>query len=174
MNIVLIGLIGSGKTSIGKKIAKIIHFDFIDLDTVVVNLHRTLKNEHMTCQDIFEKYGDKYFRNLESKAVKEISHMKNCIIATGGGTLENRKNAEILKLNNNNKIIFLDVDINILAKRIREQPKRPIFGDSDPLIVLRKMDEKRSAFYRHVSDCVIDCSSSTIDEVVCQILEVLP
>ena len=171
MNIVLTGLASSGKTSVGKKLADQLNFDFIDLDNLISGLHKKLKKEKLSVQDIFIKYGEKYFRNLEKKAVKEVSNIQNCIIATGGGTLEDKENAEILK--KNGMIIFLNVDINILAKRIINQSPRPIFKGLDPIEILKIMSEKRIQLFEQFSDIIIDASSSSIDGTVNQIIEVI-
>lgn len=171
MNIVITGLASSGKTSVGKKIAAQLNFDFIDLDNHISSLHKKSKNEKLSVQDIFIKYGEKYFRNLEKKAVKGVTYIQNCVIATGGGTLEDKENAEILK--KDGMIIFLNVDIGILAKRIRNQSPRPIFKGLDPIEILKKMSEKRMPLFEQFSDVVVDASLSSIDDIVNQIIEVI-
>ena len=171
MNIILVGHIGSGKTSVGKKLAKIINSDFVDIDDLISNLHSKLKKEKLSVQDIFKKYGEEYFRTLEKKAVKKVIHMKNCIISTGGGTLEDKENAEILK--KNGKIIFLEVDIDILAERARNQPSRPIFKGIEPITALKKMNEKRTPIFKQFSEVIIDASSNSVDETLSRVMEVI-
>lgn len=165
MNIILVGLTGSGKTSVGRELAYLINSRFVDLDDMI-RLYNKRMNEYMSVQEIFKKYGENYFRNLENEAVLQVVKMNGCVIAIGGGTLENKNNAEILK--KSGKIVFLDVDINILIKRA--DPSRPIFK-GDPRMALKEMQKKRMRAYRQFSDIVIDASSYTIEGLASYIAE---
>jgi len=171
MNIVLIGLPSSGKTSVGKKLATKLNFDFIDIDDLISKIHKINKKENHNVQTIYQKYGKNYFREIEKRAIKKVKTFENCVIATGGGAIENKKNAEILR--ENNKIIFLDCNIDILLKRIENQPARPIFEKSNPSDLLKEISEKRTPLYKKLSDKTIDVSSNSIDEIVNNILEMI-
>ena len=82
MNIYLIGMPGTGKTTIGKLLAKKLSYEFVDLD------HQIEKDALMFIDEIFEQYGEKFFRELETKALKEVSTGTNKIISTGGGIVK--------------------------------------------------------------------------------------
>jgi len=169
LNIVLVGLISSGKTSVGKVLAKKINADFLDLDDCISEIHEESNGEELSVQEIFKKYGEKYFRDLENQAIKNISKMNNRVIATGGGALERRENAEMLK--KNGFIIFLNVDLQILLDRVKYQRNRPIFKGLDPIVTLKEIEKKRVPIFKQYSDIEINVSSESIDFISNKILE---
>lgn len=171
MNIVLTGLISCGKTSVGKKLAPKINYHFIDTDDVISEIHHKEKREKQSVQEIYKNYGESYLRDIEKRAIEEITSKDNCVIATGGGTIENQKNAEILK--QNSRIIFLDCSLDILVKRIKKQHPRPIFKGLNTIEVLNKMSKKRMPLFKQFSDDIIDVSSCSIDDTVNKIMELI-
>jgi len=171
MNIILVGHIGSGKTSIGRKLAVTINFDYIDLDNTISDLHKKIKGERLTSQEIFGKYGNSYFRKLEKKAVITAIVRDDSVISTGGGTLEDEESAEILK--RSGKIIFLEVGISILAERLKNYRHRPIFKNSDPIKILNQMNEKRTPLFKKFADVTIDASSGNIKDILDNLMEAI-
>jgi len=109
-NIVLIGLTGCGKTTIGKKLAKAFSMDFVDMDEYIE------QKEGKTVSDIFKDSGEPYFRSLETVVSKELSETGGKIIATGGGVILNPKNMEFLK--QNAVTVFLDRSPDDILKKI--------------------------------------------------------
>ena len=91
MRIILIGFMGVGKTSVGKKLAKKLEVDFIDTDCEIE------KYANRTIPDIFEIYGETYFRGLETKVLKDLIQKDDIVISTGGGIITSKENREILK-----------------------------------------------------------------------------
>lgn len=118
MNIIITGFMGSGKTTIGKAIAEKLSMEFIDTDDLIE------KNENLSILEIFEKFGEKYFRNLEREVVKELKGVKNCVISTGGKTLLFRSNLNSLL--GKGILITLIVDPENLWERLRNDRKRPL------------------------------------------------
>lgn len=116
MAIVLIGFMGAGKTTVGELLSRKMHIPFIDLDKAIVEL------ENLSIPEIFEKFGEAYFRKLEHDVLKTYIN-KNIIIATGGGIIENPNNMEILQQNNLN--IWVDANINTVYNRIVGDNNRP-------------------------------------------------
>ncbi len=116
-NIVLIGLTGSGKSTIGKKLAKRFSFDFIDMDTFIE------KKEQKSVREMFETNGEDYFRRAETAAAKELSEMRGKLIATGGGVILNPENMEYLQ--KSGLIVFLDRTPEVILKKINVK-KRPM------------------------------------------------
>ena len=108
MNIFLVGPMGSGKSSLGKKLAKSLDKKFIDTDKEIE------KKENKTINEIFENNGEKYFREKEKEFLVNIPNNLNMIIATGGGIVTNQENREKLK---ENKVIFLNASIERQNKR---------------------------------------------------------
>lgn len=164
MRIILIGFMGAGKTSVGKKLAKELNFDFRDTD------HEIELLENKSISDIFEQNGEKYFRKLENNVLEKLVKNDNIVISTGGGIIITEENLNILK--NEEKVIFLDGSVETIIKHLdNERNKRPLLKKSKNLN--KKIEELlsiRYEKYREVSDILIDINSKNIDEVISQIL----
>ena len=118
-NLVLLGMMAVGKTTVGKMIAKTQSLQFIDTDTIIEN-----KNS-MTIKEIFKQKGEDFFRLEEEKEIPELLNKNNCVIALGGGAFMNKKIREsVLK---NSISVWLDVDLKTLNQRIKWNEKRPLF-----------------------------------------------
>lgn len=148
LNIVLIGMPGSGKSYIGKKLAKLlVHFNYVDTDEQIE------QNSGLCIAEIFEKHGEKYFRELEVAAIKEISENKNQIISIGGGAFENQSNIDNLK--KNGITFYLRASFKELFERIKNETHRPLFSQDFSLKTVETMLKKREKNYLK-ADFVID------------------
>lgn len=136
-NIVLTGMPGCGKTTLGKRVASKTGKQFIDLDQIIE------KNANMTIEQIFDKFGEAYFRKLEHETVKEYSKLTGLVISTGGGVILNNNNIDALS--QNGKIIFIDRPIKKLA--IGEG--RPLSSNAE---AVSKMYKERYPIYVKTSD----------------------
>ena len=117
-NLVLLGMMAVGKTTVGKMIAKTQSLQFIDTDTIIEN-----KNS-MTIKEIFKQKGENFFRLEEEKEIPELLNKNNCVIALGGGAFMNKKIREsVLK---NSISVWLDIDLKTLNQRIKWKKKRPL------------------------------------------------
>ena len=145
-NIVLIGMPGAGKTTIGKKLACMLGKDFIDLDASVT------EKAGMPIPDVFEKYGEKRFRDMESEAAKEYGRQRNLVIATGGGCVLRKENMDALI--QNGVVIFLDRPLKFLETKGRPLSKSPE--------ALRWMYKYRLPFYEKYGDYRVVIKSSDI------------
>ena len=164
MRVILIGFMGVGKTSVGKKLAKNLEVDFIDTDCEIE------KYANRTIPDIFEIYGENHFRELETKVLKDLVRKNDNIISTGGGIIVSKENCEILK--KEDQVIFLDASTETIIKHLsKEVYKRPLLKDSKNLY--KKIDDlisTRYEKYKDVCNIRIDVNGKNIDEVVSQIL----
>ena len=164
MRIILIGFMGVGKTSVGKELAKRLEVDFMDTDCEIEKI------VNKDIPEIFKNYGEKYFRKLETKVLKDLIQQNDIIISTGGGIITSEENREILK--NEEKIIFLDASTEIIIEHLsKEVNKRPLLKDSENLH--KRIDELMSMRYnkyKEVCDISIDVNGKNIDEVISQIL----
>ena len=160
-NIVFLGMMGSGKTSIGQLISKKLNLKFVDID------HLIEEELSMSISEIFTIKGEKFFRDFEEKITLKILKKKEVVVSLGGGAFLNKKiRTEIL---NNHLSIWLKLDIKTLIKRIRGSSKRPIASKSsnDELINLIK---NRSHIYSKAL-YKINCSNLKKYEIVNKVLE---
>lgn len=153
LNIVLIGMPGSGKTTVGNALSKMLSREFIDTDELIV------KKTGMSIPDIFEKYGEKYFRSVESSVLEETGKQSGKIISTGGGIVTIAQNKSFIR--QNGLVLFLDRDIDKL-----ERYGRPL---SKSIEALKEMYNSRYPLYKGFCDIKINGNDS-IDAVASNIL----
>ena len=139
-NIVLIGMPSSGKSTLGKIVAKKLNRRFIDIDEEIS------KSIPMTIKDFILSFGEEEFRKRESEIVKEVSKLNSCVISTGGGVIKKEDNITYLKMNG--KVIFIDRELD----RLTPTSSRPLSSSRDDLI---KLYEERYPLYSKYSDRVV-------------------
>ena len=164
-NIYLVGMMGSGKSVTGKKLATMLDCLFIDLDELIQEKARR------TIVEIFEKEGEEFFRDLESGALKEISGLGPKVIATGGGTVLRPDN--VRRMRDTGKICFLETSLEVLWERVKWKKDRPLLKQGDPKQNLEKIFETRSPLYRKVSDFEVHTDDRTAQDVAQEIFEKL-
>ncbi len=154
-NIILCGFMGSGKSTIGNLLSKKMGMAFIDLDKYIE------KKEQKTVTQIFEEHGEAYFRQLEKQAAKELSQKNGVIVATGGGTLTFQENVDTFR-NGKNKIVLLDVPVEIVAQRLQGDTTRPLLNRSDKEQAMTELYHRRLPLYRNAADIIVDASNSPL------------
>ena len=161
-NLVFLGMMGSGKSSIGNLVSKKLDFPFIDIDNLIV------KNTGMSVSEIFKNKGENYFRNLEEEiTIKCLKKIKNVISLGGGGFINAKIRKEILT---NHFSFWLDWDESILIKRIKDSKERPLaFNSSDREI--RTIIKNRSKIYSN-AQFKINCNKLTKTEIVKKIIKI--
>ena len=161
-NLVFLGMMGSGKSSIGNLISKKLNLPFIDIDNLIV------KNVEMSISEIFEKKGENYFRGLEEKiTLKSLKKDKNVISLGGGGFINTKIRKEILT---NHFSFWLKWDESTLIKRIKNSKKRPLaFKSTDNEI--RTMIKDRSKIYKN-AEFKINCNKLTKTEISQKIIKI--
>ena len=140
MNISLIGMMGSGKTTIGKLLAKELSYSFVDTDALIV------KNENRSINDIFANSGESYFRNIESNILKDALNNQNQIISTGGGIIKSDNNIKLLK--DKSIVIYLEADEETLFNRLKEDTTRPLLNVSDIKEKIKVLLSERQEKYK--------------------------
>ncbi|MCX7820243.1 MAG: shikimate kinase [Brevinematales bacterium] len=165
MNIYLIGFRGSGKTTLGKILAKELHREFVDIDRLIE------EKEREKISQIFNKKGEEYFRKIESLILKEISVKDNQVVSTGGGIVISEENRKIIK--ETGITIYLTTDIETTHKRIQFDKNRPQLTDKSPLEEIKFLIEKRRPYYEELADYTIDTSKNNIEQCVKNIKEFL-
>ena len=163
MNLVLCGMMGAGKTTVGVKIAELTGRRWYDTDGIITDRHGKIS-------DIFEFYGEAYFRKLETEVVKELSVQDALVISTGGGLVLKSENSNMLKANG--KIVFLRAQIDTLVERLNVDTTRPLLQSSERNIRerLTKLLSERAPIYEHVADFVVDVDGKNVDEIAEEII----
>ena len=166
MNVVLCGMMGAGKTTIGIKIAEITGRRWYDTDGMIVDKYGKIS-------DIFEYYGEAHFRRLETEIVKELATMDGLVISTGGGLVLKSENNEVLQ--KNGKIVFLRASLETLARRLRVDGTRPLLQTSTESIRdrLERLMKERAPIYAHVADFVVDVDDKTPQEIAQEIVSLI-
>ena len=160
-NIVLLGMMGSGKSTIGYLLSKNINFNFLDVDKFIE------KETGLKIYDIFEKKGESYFRNLEEKITLKLLKHDRKIISLGGGSFLNKNiRREILK---NHISFWLNWKNSTIIKRILKSKKRPIAFNSGENN-LKKLIRQRSDIYS-LADYKINCETLTKNMIIKNIIE---
>ena len=165
MKIFLIGPMGSGKSTIGEVLSERLEYDFYDTDKLVE------KVVGKKIKEIFEQNGEQYFRLKESEELDKTRKLKNAVIATGGGIIENEKNRLFLK--EEKKVIFLDSSIERQYDRTKESQKRPLLNNGDSMKILKNLYQKRLSFYLEVSKLKISMDNLTEGKIFEKILDFL-
>ncbi len=155
-NIVLTGFMGAGKTSVGRRLKELTGMEIVDTDDIIE------EKAGMVISEIFEKFGEVHFRELEKRAVAWASTLKNHIIVTGGGAVLKKENVKNLR--KNGKIIYLYAPPEVLYERIKGETHRPLLQVDDPLGKIKELLEYREEFYAD-NDFIIDTSNMGAKEV---------
>ena len=148
-NIVLCGFMGCGKSSVGRRVAKLLNRQFCDLDNYIE------QKAGMTVAEIFAREGEQGFRIRETQAAEEVASRKGMVIASGGGTVLSQRNVEAFHKHGAH-ILFLDVPVAALQERLKNDKRRPLLQVPDRRRVIAELYEKRVPLYRAAADLVID------------------
>ena len=163
MNIVLIGFMGTGKTSSGKKVAEQLGMQFIDMD------HLIEERQSRKISDIFETDGEPYFRQLELELAKELSGSDGLVIATGGGIVLNQEN--INNFESSGTVICLSADPKMIMERVAKENHRPLLEGDEKMAKILAILESRKELYGAITN-QIDTSALNVDEVVAEIIKI--
>ena len=152
-NITLCGMMGSGKSAIGRILANKLNYNFIDVDKVIEN------EAKKTIKKIFEEDGEMYFRDLEEKITINTLENREAIVSLGGGAIINKNIRNSIKKNSYN--IYLNVDVDILTKRLQFSKTRPLIYKKDLKKELINLINKRKKFYQK-ADLIIQNEKNII------------
>ena len=163
-NIIITGFMGTGKSVVAQQLACKLKMEFIDMDRIIEERQGT------SIADIFARYGENYFREQESKLVKELSQKENRVIATGGGTLLSSDNARIL--DQRGQIICLYADSQTIYNRVKRKNDRPLLKGENVLNEIDHLLEERKKIYANIK-WKIDTTNLNIQEVTDKIIALL-
>lgn len=165
-NIILVGPMGAGKSSVGKRLAQVLNFPFVDSD------HEIEARLKVSISTIFDVEGEDGFRNREVQVIEDlVSHGSRKVLATGGGAVIRPENRQALK--EFGTVIYLSSPVKQLVERTRHDTARPLLQNVDTEAVLTKLMQIREPFYREVADVVLHTERKSITKVVQEILQAL-
>jgi shikimate kinase len=164
-NIFLIGPTGSGKTAVGRLLARETGLRFVDSD------HEIEKRTGVDVGYIFEKEGEQRFRERETEMIRELTALQGVVLATGGGAVLAPENRE--RLAANGVVVYLRTGVNEQLKRTGRSRKRPLLNRKNPREVLESMAEVRTPLYEEIADLALDTNNQRVRSVTQKLREML-
>jgi len=162
-NIILVGLMGAGKSTVGRHLSHRLQMKFYDSDAVIV------ERTGVSIATIFEIEGEQGFRDREEQVISELcADNSNIVLATGGGSVLNENSRTAIQ--NAGHVIYLCTSAEQLYSRIRHNKSRPLMQTDNPLQTLRNLLRKREPYYLEVADSVIKTGQQRISVVINRIL----
>lgn len=164
-NIFFVGLMGAGKTTIGRLLAKHLGKNFYDTD------HEIERRTGVRIPLIFEVEGEAGFRKREATMIEELAQMQDIILATGGGAVllpQNRKN-----LKENGTVVYLRANVHELWQRTRNDKNRPLLQNDNPRERLEQLFAERDPLYRDVASVIIDTGGQPVNAIVHEIEQII-
>lgn len=157
-NIILVGFMGTGKTVVGKSLAEIVDFKYIDTDLMIE------AEAKMSIPEIFSNLGEDAFRQMESDAIKRINHLKKYVIATGGGVVMKDENIDLMK--KTGLVICLTATPDVIYSRTQDNDYRPLLQTHDPMKKIKSLLKIRESQYQKAADYTIDTSRLSVKTIV--------
>ena len=164
-NIFLVGMMGAGKTTVGKLLAHLLGKSFIDSDEEIQ--HRT----GVTIPHIFDVEGEAGFRQREANAIQELVKLDNIVLATGGGVVLSEQNRDALRYNG--IVVYLKSTAHDLWHHTRHDRNRPLLQTADPRARLKDLHEQRDPLYTEVADLVMPTGKQSVHSLVLQLQQEL-
>lgn len=165
VNLYLIGMMGAGKTTVGRELAKQLSYGFLDADAVIEQA------AERTINQIFAEVGEAGFRQLESDVLAQICAFTKLVISTGGGVILQQKNWSYLR---HGLIVWLDVPPTLLYTRLVEDTTRPLLQDTDLKEKLRMLHTQRQSLYNQADLRISVSEGETPTKIATRILEAIP
>lgn len=162
-NIILIGPMGAGKTTIGKQLAKQLNMEFIDSDREIE------KHTGASINLIFEIEGEAGFRERETRMLKQLSERDNVVLATGGGAILAEENRKLLR--RNGTVVYLHTSVDTQLQRTRNNRNRPLLNTDDRRGRLEELMKVREPIYRREADLIINADRRSAVRVAKEIIE---
>ena len=156
-NIVLIGFMGAGKTTVSDYLSTMFDMDIIEMDQEITD------REEMSIPDIFATYGEEYFRDLETSLLVELQDRKNVIISCGGGTALRENN--VAELKKNGRVVLLTASPETIYERVKDSDDRPVLKGRKNVDGIAELMEQRREKYEAAADIVVQTDHKTVLQV---------
>ena len=162
-NLVLVGMMGSGKTTMGRALAKHLGKIFVDSDEEII------KRTGVTVPHIFDIEGESGFRLRETAAIRDLVGRDNMVLATGGGAVLAEQNRAMLQ--QNGIVIYLKTNVHDLWQRTRHDRNRPLLQTRDPYAKLNELFQQRDPLYQQVSDIVVQSGKQSVHALMLNLID---
>ncbi len=162
-NIYLIGFMGSGKSTVAKMLREKLYANLVEMD------ERIVKEQGMSINDIFARYGETHFRNIETELLRTIAAEDMSVVSCGGGVAVQEENVSIMK--DSGRIILLLAKPETIYERVKDSTDRPILNGNMNISYIEELMKKRSNYYNAAADITIVTDGKTLDEICQEIIE---
>ncbi|MDF2548621.1 MAG: chorismate mutase [Anaerosolibacter sp.] len=166
-NIVLIGFMGAGKSSVGEYLSKLLEMEWIDVDQKIE------EHQGMKIHEMFDIYGESYFREIETEVVYEIQDRENTIFSCGGGVVLRKENIEALK--RNGRLVLLQAEAETIYERLKDDRTRPLLKNQMAVSAIAQRLGERKQRYHDAADFIIDTNEKDIpavcQEIICELMK---
>jgi shikimate kinase len=163
-SVVIVGLMGAGKSTIGKRVAQMLGLNFIDADTEIETVSR------MSIPELFENYGEPEFRDLERRVIKRILRSGPRVLATGGGAFMNEATRKAIS--KAGVSVWLKAELEVLMERVSRKSNRPLLKTADPRATMQKLMDERYPVYAQ-ADVTIISRDEKKDVMAAEVVEAL-
>lgn len=160
MKFILIGFMGAGKSTVAKLLAKKLNYSLIEMDEIVLK-----KSKRKSINEIFQKDGELYFRELEIAVAKDLKDKDKVVISTGGGVVINKIILDYLK--KGGKTIYLKTSFSEILKRLKNCQGRPLFKDKK---LAKKLFNFRKYLYQEYADLIVETDKKSVEEIIYEII----
>jgi shikimate kinase len=167
-NVFLVGFMGAGKSTIARDLMEKLEMDRVEMDEMIV------QKQGMSISEIFDEYGEAYFRNLESNTLIELQKRKQTIVSCGGGVVMRAENADHMK--KNGRVVLLTAKPETILERVKDSDERPILNNHMNVEFIAELMEKRRERYLAVADVIIETDAKTVsqitDEIIAKLIQI--
>lgn len=161
-NIILIGFMGTGKSTVSEYLSKELKMDEVDMDALIV------KREGISISQMFEQYGESYFRDKETQALIDVQKRNHLIVSCGGGIVLRDENVEHMK--QNGRVVLLTATPKTIYERVKNSKERPILNSNMSVEYIAELMEKRRERYMQAADIVISTDGKSIPQICEEII----
>ncbi len=162
-NVVMVGMMGCGKSAVGRKLAESLKLTFVDVDQLII------EDAGRSIPEIFKDEGEAGFRNRERRILESLRALSYHVIATGGGAVLTAENRRVIR--SLGYVAWLTASIDTLLFRVSQNRERPLMQTADPRARLEELMEQRKPYYREVANIVIDTTELSMCETVHGLVE---
>ena len=156
-NIVLIGFMGAGKTTISEYLSTMFAMKTVEMDRIIA------EREQMSIPDIFATYGEEYFRNLETELLIEMQYERNAVISCGGGVAMRERN--VAEMKKNGRVVLLTASPEVIYSRVKDADDRPVLRGRKNVEGISELMEQRRSKYESAADIVIRTDHKSVHEI---------